>query len=78
MSIDIKKESKLLAKHSIVYGFGNMLNNLAAFLLLPIYTRYLTPTDYGVKELVGECGDCYIMTWGFGFGRRVRGYRGYD
>jgi O-antigen/teichoic acid export membrane protein len=52
MSIDIKKESKLLAKHSIVYGFGNMLNNLAAFLLLPIYTRYLTPTDYGVKELV--------------------------
>ena len=52
MSIDIKDESKLLAKHSIVYGFGNMLNNLAAFLLLPIYTRYLTPTDYGVKELV--------------------------
>ena len=52
MSIDIKKESKLLAKHSIVYGFGNMLNNLAAFLLLPIYTRYLTPNDYGVKELV--------------------------
>jgi len=52
MSIDIKDESKLLAKHSIVYGFGNMLNNLAAFLLLPIYTRYLTPTDYGIKELV--------------------------
>jgi len=53
MSISLTKESKLVAKHSIVYGLGNLLNQGLAFFLLPIYTRFLTPHDYGVKELVG-------------------------
>lgn len=44
-------------RHSLVYGFGNLLNYIAAFLLLPVYTRYLTPTDYGIKELVGLSTD---------------------
>lgn len=55
------KESKLLAKHSLIYGLGNALNSLLSFLLLPIYTRYLTPTDYGVKELVGLSTDIIGM-----------------
>jgi O-antigen/teichoic acid export membrane protein len=50
-------ESRLLAKHSIIYGLGNALNSLVAILLLPIYTRYLSPTDYGVKELVALSTD---------------------
>jgi len=49
----ILKESKLLAKHSMIYGFGTVVNRVVAIMLLPIYTRYLTPTDYGVKELIG-------------------------
>ena len=47
------KESLLLAKHSMIYGTGTVINSVVAILLLPIYTRYLTPTDYGVKELIG-------------------------
>jgi O-antigen/teichoic acid export membrane protein len=46
-------ETKLLAKHSLIYGLGNLLNGIAAYLLLPVYTRFLTPHDYGIKELVG-------------------------
>ena len=53
MALSVIKESKLLAKHTAVYGFGTVLNNVVSFMLLPIYTRYLTPKDYGVKELVG-------------------------
>ena len=53
MQLSLLKESKLLAKHSIVYGIGNFLNRIAALLLLPVYTRFLTPYDYGIKELVG-------------------------
>lgn len=53
----IKKESKLLAKHSLIYAIGNAMNRLVAFLLLPVYTRFLTPTDYGIKELVGLSTD---------------------
>ena len=36
-----------LLKHSGIYGLGQILSRLASFLLLPIYTTYLRPTDYG-------------------------------
>ena len=51
--LSLRFESKILAKHTIVYGFGTFLNRSAALLLLPIYTRFLTTTDYGIKELIG-------------------------
>lgn len=55
--ISIGKETKLLAKHSLIYGIGASLNKVAAFLLLPVYTQYLTTHDYGVKELVALTTD---------------------
>jgi O-antigen/teichoic acid export membrane protein len=57
MKINIGKEGKLLARHSLIYGIGNFLNKIVAIILLPVYTRYLTPTDYGIKELVGLTGE---------------------
>ncbi|MFX0210416.1 MAG: lipopolysaccharide biosynthesis protein [Candidatus Hodarchaeota archaeon] len=45
-------EIKKLGKHSIVYGFGNLFTNLLGVILLPIYTRYLTPADYGIFSLL--------------------------
>lgn len=45
-------ELSFLAKHSVIYGFGNMLSRIVAFVMLPIYTRHLTPFDYGVLEIV--------------------------
>jgi len=38
-------------RHSGVYALGNMLNRLGAFLLLPIYTHYLSVAQYGALEL---------------------------
>ncbi|RDH83777.1 MAG: hypothetical protein DIZ80_06465 [endosymbiont of Galathealinum brachiosum] len=38
-------------KHSGIYAFGNILNRIGAFLLLPIYTTYLTVANYGALEL---------------------------
>ena len=38
-------------KHSTIYTVGNILNRVGAFILLPLYTRYLTPTEYGTLEL---------------------------
>jgi len=38
-------------KHSGVYAIGNVLNRAAALLLLPLYTNYLTPAEYGALEL---------------------------
>jgi O-antigen/teichoic acid export membrane protein len=39
-----------LARHSAIYGVGSLVSRFIAVLLLPIYTRYLTPADYGLIE----------------------------
>ena len=38
-------------RHSSVYALGNVLNRVGAFVLLPIYTNYLTVSQYGEIEL---------------------------
>jgi O-antigen/teichoic acid export membrane protein len=43
---------KTLLRHAVVYGLGNSGTRLIGFLLIPVYTRYLTPVDYGVLALV--------------------------
>ncbi|RKZ18711.1 hypothetical protein DRQ50_03570, partial [bacterium] len=48
----ISSETGFLAKQSTIYGIGNMLQRLSSFLLLPVYTRFLTTSDYGIKEIV--------------------------
>lgn len=40
-----------LSKHSLIYGFGAVVSQFIGFLLIPLYTRYLTPADYGVLEI---------------------------
>src|SRR6266542_4532676 len=39
-----------LARHSAIYGLGGLVSRILAVLLLPLYTRYLTPADYGRIE----------------------------
>src|SRR5205085_10681742 len=39
-----------LARHSAIYGLGGLVSRILAFLLLPLYTSYLTTADYGKIE----------------------------
>ena len=39
-----------LGKHSVIYGLGGLVSRILAVLLLPLYTRYLSPSDYGKIE----------------------------
>ena len=41
---------KRLGKHSVIYGLGGLVSRILAVLLLPLYTRYLSPSDYGKVE----------------------------
>lgn len=41
--------SKLL-KNTVIYTVGNVLTAISAFLLLPIYTKYMTVDDFGVTN----------------------------
>jgi O-antigen/teichoic acid export membrane protein len=43
---------KNLFQNLAVYGLGDAATSIASLLLLPIYTRYLTPEDYGVITML--------------------------
>ena len=48
----VTSEVKVLARHGSVYGLATLLHRMISFIMLPIYTRYLSPADYGVLELI--------------------------
>lgn len=41
------------ARHAAIYAVGNIARKLIALLMLPIYTTYLLPADYGAVGLLG-------------------------
>ena len=41
-----------LFKNLAIYGLGDVATSLISLLLLPIYTRYLSPSDYGVIAML--------------------------
>jgi O-antigen/teichoic acid export membrane protein len=43
--------TKKLFKQSGIYAFGDILSKGVGFLLLPLYTAFLTPEDYGIISL---------------------------
>lgn len=48
----MKPQYRDLIKHSGVYGVGQILTRMASIVLLPLYTRYLTPSDYGTIAIM--------------------------
>ena len=43
---------KKVINHSVIYSAANILRKIVGFLMLPLYTHYLTPADYGAVELL--------------------------
>ncbi|MBN1559676.1 oligosaccharide flippase family protein [candidate division KSB1 bacterium] len=43
---------KNILKHGSIYSLGNILSKLIGFVMIPVYTSYLTPADYGILELL--------------------------
>lgn len=47
----LRADVKSLAGKSLIYGLGSVLLRSINLLVLPLYTRYLTPADYGIVAL---------------------------
>ena len=47
----LNADVKDLAGKSLIYGLGSVLLRSLSLLVLPLYTRYLSPADYGVVAL---------------------------
>lgn len=44
-------EIKRVFKDTVVYGLGSLIPKAAGIILVPIYTRFLAPADYGIMSL---------------------------
>lgn len=43
---------KKIFRHTAIFSFSSILSKGIGLLLLPLYTRYLSPADYGILELL--------------------------
>src|SRR6266851_1573330 len=50
---------RLFFKHAAIYGLANLLLYAGSFVLLPLYTCYLSPADYGVLEILGRLAETF-------------------
>ncbi len=52
----IKLDSKLktLGSNTVIFAIGNVMSKLILFLLMPLYTSAMTPSEYGFAELMSN------------------------
>jgi O-antigen/teichoic acid export membrane protein len=60
-----------LIKNTALYTLGNLIPKAAAFFLLPLYTKVLTPADYGIVNSVGLLGSICIILFSLAIDRSV-------
>lgn len=69
---------KKLLKESAVYSIGPILEKLIGIFLIPIYTAYLTPSDYGVLQFIVTVGAFLIPVIGAGLSTSFWRFRSDD
>lgn len=66
-------------KYAGIYAIGVFLSRTVSFIMLPIYTRFLTPENYGTIELLTMTIDIFGLIAGIGLTAAVfRFYYKYD
>jgi O-antigen/teichoic acid export membrane protein len=66
-------------KHASVYGIADLLQKGAGFFLIPLYTHYLAPTEYGIIELLDLSAAILTMLISMGMSASIiRFYHAYE
>lgn len=55
-----------LLRHTLVYASGVWAGKVIGFVMIPIYTRCLRPSDYGVLEMISRTTDIVALIVGMG------------
>ena len=72
-------KQRSMSAHVAIYAVGNLGQRLIGFIMLPIYTRKLTPEDYGIYELLSITTGILGIMLGVGIRSAViRFYHRYD
>ena len=67
----MSNQFKRLFKHSAIYAIGTVAQSAVSFLLIPLYTRYIVPANYGRLEIINTFGSILLMLVSFGFGSAI-------
>jgi O-antigen/teichoic acid export membrane protein len=62
----LARRIKDIAKDSSIYGLSKVIGQAIGFFLIPLYTKYLSPEDYGILNIIGVASVSFglIMTFG--------------
>lgn len=60
-----------LYSNSVIYAISSFIGKAIGFVMIPIYTRCLTPSDYGVIELMYRAADVASLVVAMGLGPAV-------
>lgn len=47
-----RRSLKRLGRDTLLYAISSVLARVVSFVMLPVYTRYLTPADYGILSML--------------------------
>ena len=64
----ISSQLQRLAKGTAIYGVGQVLNRFIGFLLLPVFTTYLSPKEYGVSAILLMLSGILTCVFSLGIG----------
>jgi len=62
---------KRILKDSLIYGSGSLAQYSISFLLIPVYTRYLTPADYGILEVIAVTTSLLLILYIMGMSTAI-------
>ncbi|MFD2728933.1 lipopolysaccharide biosynthesis protein [Enterococcus camelliae] len=52
--INLDSRFKTLGANTVIFGIGNLFSKLILFFLMPLYTKYLLPSQYGMADLLNN------------------------
>jgi O-antigen/teichoic acid export membrane protein len=64
--VSLGAQLKRLGRHSVIYGLGGLVSRILAVLLLPLYTHYLSTSDYGEIETIVALTTVFAIVLRFG------------
>ncbi len=65
------QELARLTKNTLIYSVGALLNRFIAIVFLPVFTAYLTPTEYGISAILSLVMFIAISVFSLGLGAAV-------
>src|SRR5438105_3195276 len=64
----LHKEVLSVGKHSLIYVVGQAISRAVGFLMIPVYTSYIAPSNYGAMELIEIVTAACLMIISMGVG----------